>query len=424
LGLFELQINGRKVGHHVLEPALSQYEKRAYYQTLDVTHQLSRGSNAVGLILGNGRFCAPRQTVPAATVTYGWPKALLQLDLEYVNGSTAQLVTDASWKVATNGPIRANNEYDGEEYDARLEMNGWSRPGFDDVAWQPARIVAPGTPLLSALRSEPIEVMGTLHPVAVTHPRPGVYIYDMGQNMVGWCRLRVRGPRGARVVLRHAETLCPDGTLYTNNLRSAKATDAYTLKGKGLETYEPRFTYHGFRYVELTGFPGTPALDDLQGRVVHDALNSAGDFACSNPLLNRIYHNVIWGTIGNYRSIPTDCPQRDERQGWLGDRSEESKGESYMFDVAAFYFDRQHLRRRSFLLAVLQRRNRLARHLHYHFPDALRSVRRFERLADPLRRDEEMGRLHGRLSRAGPDAAQFVWRLVRASRVADRSSFE
>jgi alpha-L-rhamnosidase len=155
--------------------------------------------------------------------------------------------------------------------------------------------------------------------------------------MVGWCRLKVSGPPGTEVSLRHAETLKPDGTLYLDNIRSAKVTDTYTLKGRGTEVYEPRFTYHGFRFVEVTGYPGKPRLSSLEGQVVHDALESAGDFTCSNPLLNRIYQNIVWGVRGNYRSIPTDCPQRDERQGWLGDRSAESKGETYLFNTAVLY---------------------------------------------------------------------------------------
>src|SRR5262249_7582481 len=159
---------------------------------------------------------------------------------------------------------------------------------------------------------------------SVSEPKPGVYVFDMGQNMVGWCRLLVSGPEGTKVSLRHAETLNPDGTLYLANIRSAQVTDTYTLKGHGREVWEPRFVYHGFRYVEVKGLPRKPTLSSLDGRVVHDDLESAGEFVCSNPLLNRIYANVVWGVSGNYRSIPTDCPQRDERQGWLGDRSEES----------------------------------------------------------------------------------------------------
>ena len=168
--------------------------------------------------------------------------------------------------------------------------------------------------------------------------KPGVYIWDMGQNMVGWCRLNVAGPAGARIVLRHAETLNVDGKLYVDNLRSAEATDTYILKGaRPEEVWEPRFTYHGFRYVEMTGYPGKPLLSALEGRVVHDAMEKTADFTSSSSLLNQLHHNIYWGVRGNYRSIPTDCPQRDERQGWMGDRSVVSWGETYLFDVAAFY---------------------------------------------------------------------------------------
>ena len=335
LGLFELQVNGRKIGDHVLEPALTEYGKRVDYVTFDVTASLQRGANALGVLLGNGRFFAPR--LNARTLTFGYPKLLLQMEIEYDDGSMAEVLSDEHWKLTTNGPIQANSEYDGEEYDARREMDGWSRAGFDDSAWQPAQLVSAPAGALAAQMIEPIRVTETIRPVAVTHPKPGIYIFDMGQNMVGWCRLAVRGPRGTTVRLRHAETLRPDGTLYLDNIRSAQVTDLYTLKGRGTETYEPRFTYHGFRYVEATGFPGQPTLKNLEGRVVHDAVPRAGEFACSNPLLNQIYHNIYWGTRGNYRSIPTDCPQRDERQGWAGDRSAESKGESYLFDIAALY---------------------------------------------------------------------------------------
>jgi alpha-L-rhamnosidase len=332
LGLFELYLNGHKLSDDVLSPALSEYRKRAFYLTFDATAQLRQGNNAVGLILGNGRFFSPRSD----TRSYGYPKLLLQLNIEYTDGSTTHVVSDENWKLTTTGPIRANNEYDGEEYDARMEMPGWSQPKFDDSNWQRAQCVNPGAPVLSAQIGEPIRVVDVLHPIAVSNPKPGVYIFDLGQNIGGWCQLKVSGPQGTVVKLRHAETLKPDGTLYTDNLRSAKAQDIYTLKGQGVEVYEPRFAYHGFRYVEVTGFPGQPKLDAIEGNLVCDAVPKSGDFACSNPLLDQIYHNIFWTTRDNYRSMPTDLP-RDERQGWMGDRQEVSKGETYLFNVDPLY---------------------------------------------------------------------------------------
>ena len=337
LGLSELYLNGQKVGEDVLSPGLTDYDKRVLYVTHDVTGLVRPGRNAVGVILGNGRFYAPRLRIPTRTRSFGYPKLLLQLEVEYTDGTRDVIVSDSSWELTTAGPIRANNEYDGEEYDARREMPGWANAGFDDSAWSPAQIVSAPGGKLAAQMIQPIRVTGTLKPVALAEPSPGVFIFDLGQNMVGWCRLKVRGPAGARVVLRHAETLKPDGTLYLDNIRGAKVTDIYTLNGKGPEVYEPRFTYHGFRYVEVTGFPGKPTLAALEGRVVNDDLAGAGEFSCSQPMINHIYRNILWGVRGNYRSIVTDCPQRDERQGWLGDRSAESKGESYLFDIAALY---------------------------------------------------------------------------------------
>ena len=337
LGLSELYLNGHKIGDAVLSPAFAQYDKREFYVTYDVTKNLHSGANALGVILGNGRFYADRSKVYAGTVTFGWPKLRLNLSLEYADGTTREIVSDASWMLTTNGPIIANNDYDGEEYDARKELGAWDRAGFDDSKWQPVQVVAAPGGALSAQMMEPIRVTGTLQPVSVKEIQPGVFIYDLGQNMVGWCRLRVSGPAGTAVKLRHAETLKPDGSLYMANLRGAEVTDIYTLKGGGTETWEPRFVTHGFRYVELTGFPGKPDLNTIEGRVVNDDLPVAGHFLCSNELINRIYTNIVWGTRGNYRSMPSDCPQRDERQGWLGDRSEECKGEAYLFDIAPLY---------------------------------------------------------------------------------------
>jgi alpha-L-rhamnosidase len=337
LGLSELYLNGRKVGDAVLSPGLTDYTKRVLYVAYDITPNLVAGRNAAGLILGNGRFWAPRSATPIGAVNYGYPKALCQIELEFADGSKQTVATGPDWKLTRDGPIRANNEYDGEYYDARREMPGWSRPGFDDSRWEAAQLVEAPAGRLAAQMTEPIRVVETIKPVKMTEPRPGVYVFDMGQNMVGWCRLTVSGHKGIEVWLRHAETLQPNGMLYLDNLRSARALDTYVLKGGGREVWEPRFTYHGFRYVEVRGYPGKPSLDAIEGRVVHDDMTPTADFTSSNELLNQLHHNILWGVRGNYRSIPTDCPQRDERQGWLGDRSNVSRSESYLFDIAAFY---------------------------------------------------------------------------------------
>ncbi|MGA9119993.1 MAG: family 78 glycoside hydrolase catalytic domain, partial [Bacteroidota bacterium] len=337
LGLFEIMLNGKKVGDDVLSPGLSQYDRAALYVTYDVTRQLRKGTNAVGVILGNGRFFAPRKTLPVPTVTFGYPKLLLQMHVEFTDGTTTTITSNEGWKWSAEGPIRENNEYDGEVYDARREMDGWTEPGFNDATWSPVQVVEPGSPRLEAQMDEPIRVCDHVRPVAVMSPRSDVYIFDMGQNMVGWVRLTAHGPAGTRVTMRFAETLDKSGNLYTANLRSARQSDTYILNGKGTEVYEPRFTYHGFRYVEVTGFPGRPDLNAILGCVVHDNVPSTGSFTSSNVLLNQLVRNTTWGILGNYRSIPTDCPQRDERHGWLGDRAIESGGESFLFNVAPLY---------------------------------------------------------------------------------------
>ncbi len=323
LGYYELRINGRKVGNHVLDPGWTTYEKRVLYTAYDVTELLRPGANAVGLILGQG--------------WYGSRAALLQLNIEMEGGQRAEVVTDGSWKVR-QGPIVADSIYDGETYDARLETPGWDRPGFADAGWQPATLADPPKGVLSAQMMPPIRVTDTITPLKMTNPRPGVYVYDMGQNFAGWCRLRVRGPRGAAVRLRHAELIYDDGMINVENLRRARATDTYILRGDGEEeVWEPRFTYHGFRYVELTGYPGAPRLDTLRGRVVHSDVRPHGGFAASKPLLNQIQRIILWGIRSNLHSVPTDCNQRDERMGWMADAHLYSETTLWNYDSAAFY---------------------------------------------------------------------------------------
>ncbi|QDV79053.1 family 78 glycoside hydrolase catalytic domain [Botrimarina mediterranea] len=337
LGLSELFANGERVGDQVMSPAMSQYPERVYYNTRDVTDALRQGDNALGVTLGNGRFYSPRSDVYAGMPNYGSPTLLLRLTVKHPDGTTTVVTSDDSWRLTDEGPIRANNEYDGESYDARRELGDWSNAGYDDSEWASAQRLDPPTKRVVAEPIAPMRVTETLPAIAMTEPKPGVYVFDLGQNMVGWARLRVSGPEGTRVQLRHAERLTADGELYVENLRGAKATDDYTLRGGGEEVWEPCFTLHGFRYVEVTGYPGRPELSAIEGRVVHDDMEPVGEFECANGIVNQVYRNAVWGIRGNYRTVPTDCPQRDERQGWLGDRLETARSESYAYDVAAFY---------------------------------------------------------------------------------------
>ena len=323
LGYYELRINGRKVGDHVLDPGWTTYDKRVLYTSYDVTDLLRQGANAVGIILGQG--------------WYGSRAALLQLNIEMEGGQRTEVVTDASWKVR-QGPILSDSIYDGETYDARLETPGWDRPGFVDVGWQAATLVDPPKGQLSAQMMPPIRVTDTIVPLRMWSPRPGVYVFDMGQNFAGWCQLRVRGPRGTAVRLRHAELVYDNGMINVENIRRARATDTYILRGDGdEEIWEPRFTYHGFRYVEVTGYPGTPRLDSIRGRVVHTDVKPHGNFVASKQILNRIQHLILWGIRSNLHSVPTDCNQRDERMGWMADAHLYTEPTLWNYDSAAFY---------------------------------------------------------------------------------------
>lgn len=323
LGYYELRINGQKAGDHVLDPGWTTYNKRVLYTTYDVTPLLQEGRNAVAILLGKGRL--------------GDRVALVEINIELEGGRRIEVVSDESWKAA-QGPIVADDVYNGEVYDARLEMAGWDRAGFDDGAWKPAAAVEGPKGVLSAQMMPPIRVVDTLVPLKMTSPRPGAYVYDMGQNFSGWVQLRVSGPRGTRVTLRHSELLYEDGTLNVENLRKAKATDSYILRGDGgEEVWEPRFTYHGFRYVELTGYPGAPRLDSIRGRVVHSDVAATGGFASSKTLLNQLQKNIVWGIGSNLFSIPTDCNQRDERLGWMADAHLYAEAALLNFDMAAFY---------------------------------------------------------------------------------------
>ncbi len=309
LGFYELRINGAKIGDDVLSPGDTPYQQRDLYETYDVTNDLRQGANAVGVWLGNGY--GPRFS-PFGFRWLGPKQATLLIEVTYTDGTQQAITTDNSW-TWSNGPIIANDIYAGEAYDARREQRGWDQPGFDASAWNPVTTVAaPSANLVADL--SPVRVVQTLRPVRMTEPQPGVYVYDLGQNIAGWERLRVTGPAGTTIRMRTAEDVGPDGMLDTTTNRNAASTDVYTLAGSGaVETYEPRFTYHGFRYVEVTGYPGTPTLDSIAGRVVHADVASTGDFDSSDALLNQIWQNNRRTILNNSMSVPTDNPVRDER---------------------------------------------------------------------------------------------------------------
>ncbi len=339
LGLYELHLNGKRVGDHILAPEITVYGKRIQYQTFEVTDQIVAGTNVIGAILGRGWYTGRFwQMLPASQRAFGGQLGLiLRLDIELADGRTQTVVTDESWRIMTDGPIRHNSLYDGEMYDARRQMPGWDTVAFDDSNWPTAQPVEIADVNLVWQRNEPIRALKELRPIKLTEPKDGVYVFDMGQNMVGLCRLTVEGNRGDSVTLRHAERLNADGTIYSANLRSARQTDTFILRGDGRETFEPHFTYHGFRYVEVTGLSRRPSLGDLVGRVFHSASPDTGKFECSNELVNQLMKNIVWTQRGNMHGLPTDCPQRDERAGWMGDIQAFSQTAIFNMDMAAFF---------------------------------------------------------------------------------------
>jgi alpha-L-rhamnosidase len=341
LGMYELYINGYKIGDQVLAPNPTDYRKSFFYNTHDVTAQIKNGNNAIATILGNGRFFTMRQNYKTQKHnTFGYPKLLLQLEIEYADGSKKIIVSDESWKLNVDGPIRTNNEYDGEEYDATKEFAGWNNAGFNDSKWMRPELVTAPTGKITAQFSEPMKVMQIIQPVSIKSIGNGKYVLDMGQNFAGWLKLQnIKGKKGDKITLRFAESLQSNGELFVANLRDAKVTDVYTFGNSPLGDggWNPSFVYHGFRYVEITGFPGKPTLNNFEGKLVYDALETTGTFQTSNETINAIYKNAWWGIASNYKGMPVDCPQRNERQPWLGDRVIGAQGESYMFDNAKLY---------------------------------------------------------------------------------------
>mgnify|MGYP003166123787 FL=1 len=332
MGLYELFINGQRIGNQVLAPAPTDYRKTILYNTYDVT-SLLQTENAIGVTLGNGRFYTMRQNYkPYKIPTFGYPKLRLNLIVEYADGSKETIATNTSWKLTTEGPIRSNNEYDGEEYDARKELGAWTQTGYDDKNWMPAQRVSIPSGTLRAQMMPGMKVTETLKPVSIKK-LGNKYILDIGQNMAGWVRFRIKGQAGDSIRLRFAESLQDNGELYTRNFRDARSTDVYVVSGRETKdaTWAPRFIYHGFRYVEVSGYPNAKA-EDFVAEVVEDEMEHTGTFNCSDETLNKIIRNAFWGIRSNYKGMPVDCPQRNERQPWLGDRTMGCWGESMLFD--------------------------------------------------------------------------------------------
>ncbi len=381
LGVYNAFINGKWVdAFECLKPTLSDYTRRIYFNAYDVTDLVREdGLNAVGVELAGGRFTTVRHDNNYLewcginhAAHYGLPQLLMQLEVTYKDGTTDTIVSGEGWKITNQGPIRKSNEFDGETYDARLDLGDWTMPNYDDSQWDAAIVdydrqnmyrediynprhrvareypVVTGSPLpndyqrpdpMQLLTPQPnpnIKIQELLKPVSLFQ-KGDKWILDMGQNMVGVLDLDLFDTQsGDTIILRYAETLAPDSTLYTANLRSAECTDRFIAKG-GRYCWHPMFTYHGFRYVEISGLRYTPKLDDFTGLVLYDEMPFTGTFETSNKIINAVYRNATWGIRGNYRSMPTDCPQRDERMGWTGDRTTGCYGESYIFDNHRLY---------------------------------------------------------------------------------------
>ena len=358
MGVYSAYLNGTEIApEELLKPTLSWYSKRVYFNTYDVTEMLNDGDNAIGIILEGGRFTTIRYDVKNPNwdgtenaFGFGTPRLLLQLEVTYKDGQKETFVSDETWKITNRGPIRTANEYDGETYDENFGLGNWNQPNYDDSAWLQAELVEAPEGELSAQPNPNIKVQEVLKPVALFQ-NGDKWMLDMGQNMVGVLDMKMRSQQaGDMITLRFAELLTPDSTLYTANLRGAECTDRYIVTNNSklstdskLSTlnsqlhWHPMFVYHGFRYVEISGLREQPNLDDFEGLVFYDEMPVTGSFETSNEIINAVYHNAFWGIRGNYRSMPTDCPQRDERMGWTGDRTTGNYGESYIFDNHQLY---------------------------------------------------------------------------------------
>ncbi len=343
LGYFELYINGQKVGNHQLDPVKTRYDKSVRYLTHDITDLLQLGENTVGIVLGTGWYNHFANAVWGFNQApwRSYPEALCQLEITDEQGDIQRVVSNASWKTTNQGPIRFDGIRNGETYDARLELPGWSEAWFNDNDWKNAVTSAGPQGQLRAQMIPPIKAQQEIRPVSVTEVHPGVWVFDLGQNIAGYSRLKVAGPKGTEVSMKMGEKLFPDSTVEQKQilrfLKSGDAqTDRYILKGEGVEVWEPRFVYHGFQYVEVRGLPTPPTLETITGVVLYTDFEQTGSFACSDPQLNRTQQNTHWSFVGNYHGLPTDCPHR-EKIGWTGDAQLVAEAGLFNYDMVRSY---------------------------------------------------------------------------------------
>jgi alpha-L-rhamnosidase len=335
-GLYSAYINGNRVGDQLFTPGWTSYHKRLQYQVFDVKELLSAGENCLGVMLGDGWYRGEFGFDGSMNV-YGDEVALLcQLEVEYRSGRKDVIKSDKTWQ-GTTGPIRMSSLYDGEVYDARLEQLGWATAGFNDSGWQEVKLSVGNRSNLMTSEGVPVKRITELRPIDIFNTPNGEVVVDMGQNMVGWMQIKVAGTAGDTITLRHAEVLDKDGNFYIDNLRAAAQQVQYICKGSGVETYEPHFTFQGFRYVSVEGYPGELTKNALKGIVIHSDMEMTGQFTCSNQMLNQLQSNIQWGQRGNFLDVPTDCPQRDERMGWTGDAQAFAPTACFNFNTAAFY---------------------------------------------------------------------------------------
>lgn len=340
LGVFEMSLNGKGIGNDMLTPGWSDYNQRIYYKTYDVSDFVAQGGNVIGAILGDGWYAGyvgPKElSNPRNRELYGLHPALYcQLEIEYEDGKKEIIVSDENWK-ASEGPLRYADLLMGTGYNANLELTGWNTPKYDDKNWSGVYLHEGTEGVLQAYPGNNIQAYNELEPVALTEPEEGIYVFDLGQNFAGHARLKVSGDKNDTITLRYGERLHDDGTLMTENLRFARATDTYILKGEGTEEWEPKFTYHGFQYVEVTGLKSTPDKSTITGIPFGSSTPMVSDFTSSDETLNRMFKNVIWTQRSNFMEVPTDSPQRDERLGWLGDVQIFSQSALYNATLGAF----------------------------------------------------------------------------------------